>query len=82
MNTENQNNFFNIRELIYLIYNGMATGGIVSHTRMLINDGFDRDKFIILLMWLMCFGISAQRLYDIYKNKKENQNNQNNQHQR
>ena len=82
MNTENQNNFFNIRELIYLIYNGMATGGIVSHTRMLINDGFDRDKFIILLMWIAGFAYSANRLYDIYKTKKENQNNKYNQNQR
>lgn len=82
MNNENKNDFFNIREIIYLIYNGMATGGVVNQTKLIINDGFDRDKFIILLMWLMCFGLSAQRLYEIYKTKKENQNNKYNQHHR
>jgi hypothetical protein len=82
MNTENQNNFFNIRELIYLMYNGMATAGVVHNTNMLIDKGYDRDTLIILLMWATGFVYSAQRLYDIYKNKKENQNNQNNQHQR
>ena len=82
MNNENKNDFFNIREIIYLIYNGMATGGIVNQTKLIINDGFDREKFIILLMWLMCFGLSAQRLYEIYKTRKENQENQNDQHHR
>lgn len=82
MNNENKNDFFNIRKIIYLIYNGMATGGIVNQTKLIINDGFDRDKFIILLMWLMCFGLSAQRLYEIYKTRKENQESQNNQHHR
>lgn len=82
MNNENKNDLFNIREIIYLIYNGMATGGVVNQTKLIINDGFDRDKFIILLMWLMCFGLSAQRLYEIYKTRKENQENQNNQHHR
>ena len=82
MNTENQNNFFNIRELIYLIYNGMAIGGVISNTNLLIDKGYDRETLIILLMWIAGFAYSANRLYDIYKTKKENQNNQNNQHQR
>lgn len=82
MNTENQNNFFNIRELIYLIYNGMATGGIVSNTNLLIDKGYDRETLIILLMWIAGFAYSANRLYDIYKTKKENQNNKYNQNQR
>lgn len=82
MNTENQNNFFNIRELIYLIYNGMAIGGVISNTNLLIDKGYDRETLIILLMWIAGFAYSANRLYDIYKTKKENQNNKYNQNQR
>ncbi len=82
MNNENKNDFFNIRELIYLIYNGMATGGVISNTNLLIDKGYDRETLIILLMWIAGFAYSAQRLYDIYKTRKENQENQNNQHHR
>ena len=82
MTTENNQNFFDFRELIYLIYNGMATGGIVKYTNQLIDNGYDRETLIILLMWIAGFAYSANRLYDIYKNKKENQNNKHNQNQR
>ena len=82
MTTENNQNFFDIRELIYIIYNGMATGGIVNNTNLLIDKGYDRETLIILLMWIVGFAYSANRLYDIYKTKKENQNNKYNQNQR
>ena len=82
MTTENNQNFFDFREIIYLIYNGMATGGITSNTNLLIDKGYDRETIIILLMWIAGFAYSANRLYDIYKTKKENQNNKYNQNQR
>lgn len=82
MPTQNKQNFFDFREIIYLMYNGMATAGVVHNTNMLIDKGYDRDTLIILLMWATGFVYSAQRLYDIYKNKKENQNNKHNQNQR
>lgn len=82
MTTENNQNFFDFREIIYLIYNGMATGEIVNYTKQLIDNGYDRETLIILLMWITGFAYSANRLYDIYKNKKENQNNKYNQNQR
>lgn len=82
MNTENNQNFFDFRELIYLIYNGMATGEIVNYTNQLIDNGYNRETLIILLMWITGFAYSANRLYDIYKTKKENQNNKHNQNQR
>ncbi|MFQ6730057.1 MAG: hypothetical protein ACLRFK_03365 [Alphaproteobacteria bacterium] len=76
MNTENKNNLFNPREIIYIVYNGMATAGIVHNTNLLIDKGYDRETLIILLMWLTGFAYSAQHLYQIYKTRKENQNNQ------
>lgn len=76
MNTENKNNLFNPREIIYIVYNGMATAGIVHNTNLLIDKGYDRETLIILLMWLTGFAYSAQQLYQIYKTRKENQNNQ------
>lgn len=82
MTTENNQNFFDFRELIYIIYNGMATGEIVNYTNQLIDNGYNRETLIILLMWITGFAYSANRLYDIYKNKKENQNNKHNQNQR
>ena len=82
MSTENKKNLFNPRELIYIVYNGMATAGIVNNTNQLIDKGYDRETLIILLMWITGFAYSANRLYDIYKNKKENQNNKHNQNQR
>ena len=82
MTTENNQNSFDFREIIYLIYKGMATGGIVNDTNQLIDNGYDRETLIILLMWITGFAYSANRLYDIYKNKKENQNNKHNQNQR
>ena len=82
MTTQNNQNFFDFREIIYLIYNGMATGGVISNTNLLIDKGYDRETLIILLMWITGFAYSANRLYDIYKNKKENQNNKYNQNQR
>ena len=81
MTTENNQNFFDFRELIYIIYNGMATGEIVNYTNQLIDNGYNRETLIILLMWITGFAYSANRLYDIYKNKKENQNNKHNQNQ-
>ena len=47
MNTENRNNLFNFREIIYLLYNGMATGQIIRGSKDLIQNGYDKDKFII-----------------------------------
>ena len=82
MTTKNNQNFFNFRELIYIIYNGMATGSVISNTKLLIDKGYDRETLIILLMWIAGFAYSANRLYEIYKTKKENQNNKYNQNQR
>ena len=82
MSTENKKNLFNPRELIYIVYNGMATAGIVNNTNQLIDKGYDRETLIILLMWIAGFAYSANRLYEIYKTKKENQNNKYNQNQR
>ena len=79
MTTENNQNFFDFRELIYIIYNGIATGSVISNTKLLIDKGYDRETLIILLMWIAGFAYSANRLYEIYKTKKENQNNKNNQ---
>ena len=76
MNTENKNNLFNPREIIYIVYNGMATAGIVHNTNLLIDKGYDRETLIILLMWPTGFAYSAQGLYQIYKTRKGNQNNQ------
>ena len=74
MSTENKNNLFNPRELIYIVYNGMATAGIVHNTNQLIDKGYDRETLIILLMWLTGFAYSAHKLYEIHKhNKKSNQ---------
>ena len=78
MNNENKNNLLNTREIIYLIYNGMATAGIVHNANQLIDKGYERETLLILLMWITGFAYSAHRLYQIYKiRQEENQNNQN-----
>jgi hypothetical protein len=77
MNNENKNNLFNPREFIYVIYNGMATAGIVHNANQLIDKGYERETLLILLMWITGFTYSAHRLYQIYKiRREENQNNQ------
>ena len=77
MNNENKNNLLNTREIIYLIYNGMATAGIVHNANQLIDKGYERETLLILLMWITGFAYSAHRLYQIYKIRhEENQNNQ------
>ena len=77
MNNENKNNLLNTKEIIYLIYNGMATAGIVHNANQLIDKGYERETIIILLMWIIGFAYSAHRLYQIYKiRQEENQNNQ------
>ena len=77
MNNENKNNLLNTREIIYLIYNGMATAGIVHNANQLIDKGYERETIIILLMWITGIAFSAHRLYQIYKiRQEENQNNQ------
>ncbi len=81
MNNENKNNIFNFREIVYLIYNAMATGQIIHGSKDLIQNGYDKEKLIILFMWLLLFTFSAERLYQAYKLRKENQENNNNQKQ-
>ena len=82
MNNENKNNLFNPREFIYVIYNGMATAGIVHNANQLIDKGYERETLLILLMWITGFAYSAHRLYQIYKTQEENQKNQNNMKQK
>ena len=77
MNNENKNNLLNTREIIYLIYNVMATAGIVHNANQRIDKGYERETLLILLMWITGFTYSAHRLYQIYKiRREENQNNQ------
>lgn len=82
MDTDNKNNLFNFREIIYLLYNGMATGQIIHSSKDMIQNGYDKDKLIILLMWILMFAFSAERLYQAYKSRKNDQENQNNLKQR
>lgn len=82
MNSENKNNLFNGIDFIRLMYNGMATGQIIHGSKELIQNGYDKEKLITLLMWTVLFVYSAGRLYQSYKTRKENQENQNNQYQR
>ena len=50
MNTENKNNLFNPREIIYIVYNGMATAGIVHNTNLLIDKGYDALDYRFFLL--------------------------------
>ena len=66
---------FDFRIALFLTVNGMATGRIIGQTAKMIQHGYDNDTMISVLLYLLLFTYSAQRLYEIHTNNKNNQNN-------
>lgn len=68
----------NIREFVLLLFimlNGVSTGGVIRTSRHMINNGADSETVISLLLYLGCTIYTAQRAYEIYKQVHKDDNN-------
>lgn len=63
--------------MLYLTINGFATGRVIHTATDMMNHGYDQDKTIIMLLWLLLVGYSAQRIYEINRDRKNRNNNNN-----
>lgn len=72
-NTPN-NGGFHAFILLYLTINGIATGNVIRTANHMIENGYDRNTMIIMLLWLLSVIYSAQRIYEINRDRK-NRNN-------
>ena len=81
-NNQNQNNTpnnggFHVFIMLYLTINGIATGSVIRNANHMIENGYDRDTMIIMLLWLLSVVYSAQRIYEINRDRKNRNNNNN-----
>lgn len=74
-------NFYDWFLIPYFMLNGFAVGNTMNATNDIFDKGYDRDKLMVLGMWLLLTVYSAHRIYKIYKDKK-NFDNDDNQKQR
>ena len=68
------NNGFDWLVLAYITLNGMATGQTITRAADMIKNGYDRQTTIAMLLWLLMFVYSAQRIYEINRDHR-NRNN-------
>lgn len=61
--------------MLYLTINGIATGSVIRNANHMINNGYDRDTTIVMLLWLLLVVYSAQRVYQINRDRKNRNNN-------
>lgn len=74
-NDKKNNNAFHWFLLTYITINGIATGQVIAHTTDMIKNGYDRQTTILILLWLLSFIYSAQRIYEINRDRKNRNNN-------
>ena len=72
------NNFGEIVLLLFIMLNGVSTGGVIRTSRHMINNGADSETVISLLLYLGCTIYTAQRAYELYKkiHKDDDKNQQ------
>lgn len=61
--------------MLYLTINGIATGNTIRNTMHMIENGYERDKMITMLLWLLLIVYSAQRVYEVNRDRKKINNN-------
>ena len=61
--------------MLYLTINGIATGSVIRNANHMINNGYDRETVIAMLLWLLLVVYSAQRVYEINRDRKNRNNN-------
>lgn len=76
-NQKPNNNLGEFILLLYIILNGVSTGGIIRTGRDIATNGTDNDSIIALLLYLGCTIYTAQRAIELYK--KIHKNDKNNQ---
>ena len=54
---------------------GLATGNTIRNTMHMIENGYERDKMITMLLWLLLIVYSAQRVYEVNRDRKKINNN-------
>ena len=69
------NNGFDWFILAYITINGMATGQVIARATDMIKNGYDRQTTIVMLLWLLSVVYSAQRIYEINRDRKNRNNN-------
>lgn len=72
-----KNNGHNVIVTFYTILSGFSMGHAIKITAQLFDNGYDKDKLVLALLYLLTSVFTAHRAYDIYKS-----NNNNNQKQR
>ena len=76
-NTPQNNGGFHGFILTYLTLNGIATGNVIKCANHMINNGYDRDTTIVMLLYLLLCTYTAQRIYEINRDRKNRNNNNN-----
>lgn len=76
-NKRPNNNLGEFILLLYIILNGVSTGGIIRTGRDIATNGTDDNSVIALLLYLGCTIYTAQRAIQVYKHiNKNDKNNQ------
>lgn len=77
-NKQPNNKFGELFLLIYIMLNGVSTGGVISTGRDIATNGADSNAIIALMLYLGCTIYTAQRAYEVYKkiHKNDDKNNQ------
>ena len=61
--------------MLYLTINGFATGNTIRNAMHMIENGYERDKMITMLLWVLLIVYSAQRVYEVNRDRKKINNN-------
>ena len=62
--------------LFYIMISGMSVGQSISTTRHMIENGYDKNTIIALILWMALCTHSGVRIYQIYRQKKNNNKHQ------
>lgn len=86
MNTQNTNNnpapkkspndgVYHAVIMLYLTINGIATGKVIRNVINMTEHGYNREKMIVMMLWLLLVIYSTQRIYEVNRNRKNRNNN-------
>ncbi|MBQ8293965.1 MAG: hypothetical protein IJX89_01085 [Alphaproteobacteria bacterium] len=75
-NSPQGDGFHHILLMLYIVLNGIATGRTIKSAYQMFDTGCDRQEMISLLLYLLLFIYTAQRIHQIIQDKKNNKNNQ------
>ncbi len=78
MNNKNSNRNKVLLEILFcgeLVLNAYATGQTIGNTFKIINNGYDRNTMMILLLWLLMAVYTGHKAYKIHQYKKNINNN-------